>query len=117
MRHTEPGSASVVSRVTFGKMETIDRMRLIHCGRTPGFGCGRIREAVGRTRDPSPCGFVFPLKTVYRCSMLGGGGGGGWDPTIRRGLSGSVGAGLTGFTGNRLRGRFRAGTEQASVCR
>ena len=35
MRHTRPGSASVVSCATIGKMETIDRMRLIHCVETP----------------------------------------------------------------------------------
>lgn len=51
MRHALPGSVSVVSRVMFGKMETIDRMWLIHCGKTPGFGCGRIRKAVSSDKS------------------------------------------------------------------
>lgn len=34
MHHAQPESASVVSRATFGKMETIDRMRLIHRAET-----------------------------------------------------------------------------------
>ena len=105
MRHALPGSVSVVSRVMFGKMETIDRMWLIHCGKTPGFGCGRIRKAVSSDKS-------VRLRFFFRCSTLEGRGKAGLndsrkDPQRR----------LTGFTGNRLFGTFRAEDRISTVCR
>ena len=44
--HAQPRSASVVSWVGVEKMETIDRKRLIHCAKPPGFDCGRVCETV-----------------------------------------------------------------------